>query len=297
MLLQQLFNGLIVGSVYALFAFGFTLIFGVQRILNLAYGALFMWGAFAGLYAITLLDLPLPLAFLAGGLAGGIVCVVVDLLALRPLRKRKASEFAAIVTTVGANLVLVSIAQQVSDTQVLRYPFGTFPVEIYRLFGLRISLLQITILCFSAVVVLTLMYIVFRTSFGRQVRAVALSETTASLLGVNANAVFLKASFVAGTLAGFAGVIIGIAFNSVHFHMGDPWLLKAFVVVVLGGIGSIIGAVVAGIGIGIVETMATALLSVEAAEIILFSMLFLVLLVRPAGLFGGLRNDVKVSRR
>lgn len=116
LVLQQLLNGLVVGSVYALFALGFTLVFGVLHILNLAHGAIFMWGAFTGLYAMTALHLPLWLAVLAAMLTAGLLGVVLDWVAFRPLRARRASEFSAIVSSIGAGLILVSVAQRASNT-------------------------------------------------------------------------------------------------------------------------------------------------------------------------------------
>jgi branched-chain amino acid transport system permease protein len=122
-------EGAAVRSVYALFALGFTLIFGVHHILNMAHGAVFMWGAFFGLFAITRFDLPFPLGFVLAIVLAGLLSVALDWVAFRPLRRRGAPEFSAIVSSIGAGLVLMNIAQRVSDTRVLRYPFGTLPIE------------------------------------------------------------------------------------------------------------------------------------------------------------------------
>jgi branched-chain amino acid transport system permease protein len=123
MIAQQILNGLVVGSVYALFALGFTLIFGVHHILNMAHGAVFMWGAFFGLFAITRFDLPFPLGFVLAIVLAGLLSVALDWVAFRPLRRRGAPEFSAIVSSIGAGLVLMNIAQRVSDTRVLRLSF------------------------------------------------------------------------------------------------------------------------------------------------------------------------------
>lgn len=286
MLAQQLLNGVVVGSVYALFALGFTLVFGINRVLNLAHGAIFTVGAFAALYAITLLDLPLPVAALLAILAGGVASVLIDLVCFRPLRRREAPEFAAIVSSIGAGLILTSLAQQVSRTQVMRFPFGTVPVVIWRVWGLRLQLLQLVIIGAVALIVLALLAYLYRTEAGRQIRAVAISERTAQLLGINPAAVFAQVFFIAGALAGAAGLLIGLAFNSVHYVMGEPLLLRAFVVVVLGGMGSIAGAVLAGLLLGIVQSLSVAYASSGVADAVVFSLLFVVLLVRPNGLFG-----------
>ncbi len=296
MFAQQILNGIVVGSVYSLFALGFTLVFGVQNILNLAHGALFMVGAFIGLYAVTLADLPLPLALLIATVGAGCVGVLLDFFAFRPLRNRRGGEFPAIISSIGANLILISIAQQISNAQVSGFPFGTFPIVIYNFFGLRMTLQQIVILgCVTAFTV-GLLLLLFHTSFGRQARAVAVNERVSILLGVNPSRVYALTFFIAGALAGAAGFIIGIAFNSVHFLMGEPLLLRGFLVVILGGMGSVAGSLVAGFMLGIIQTMSVFYFSSQISDIIIFSLLFMILLLRPTGLFKGLRPEVRVGR-
>ena len=297
MLAQQLLNGIVVGSVYGLFALGFTLLFGVNHILNLAHGAVFTWGAFAALFVVTTLDLPLPAAFAAAALVGGVIALLLDFVAFRPLRARRAPEFAAIVSSIGAGLILTNVAQQVSQTKVMRFPFGTFPIVIFEFAGVRIQLLQLVIIGSVVVLVAGLTLYLYRTSLGRQVRAVAIDERTAQLLGINPAWVFAQIFFISGALAGIAGVLIGLAFNSVHFMMGEPLLLRAFVVIVLGGLGSIAGAVIAGLLLGIVQSLSIAYVSSGFADAIIFALLFIVLVARPTGLFGGGVQVVRAVRR
>lgn len=147
-----------------------------------------------------------------------------------------------------------------------------------------------------ALLVAGLLWLLHRTSFGRQVRAVAQAERTALLLGVDAGRVQALVFFLSGALAGAAGVLLGLAFNSVHYLMGEPLLLRAFVVVVLGGLGSLAGAVVAGLGLGVVQALSVAYLSAGVADAVLFALLFLVLLVRPTGLFGQAGAAARVAR-
>ena len=296
MLAQQLLNGVVVGSVYSLFALGFTLVFGINHVLNLAHGAVFTTGAFAALYGITLLDLPLPAAALLAVLVGGSASVLLDVVCFRPLRRRNAPEFAAIVSSIGGGLILTSIAQQISATQVMRFPFGTVPVVIWRFWGLRVQLLQVAIIATVAIIVVALLLYLYRTEFGRQIRAVAISGRTAQLLGIDPAVIFAQVFFIAGGLAGAAGLLIGLAFNSVHYVMGEPLLLRAFVVVVLGGMGSIPGAVVAGLLLGVVQSLSVAYVSSGAADALIFGLLFVVLLVRPTGLFGGSSSAGRVVR-
>lgn len=296
MLMQQLLNGIVVGSVYGLFALGFTLLFGINHIMNMAHGSVFMWGAFAGLYAVLALDAPVYVALAAGMLAGGAVSVLLDLLAFRPLRRRGAPEFSAIVSSIGADLVLLSLAQKVSNTAIMRFPFDTVPVVFFSFMGLRIQLLQLVIVGLVVAMVAGLVWYLYRTGFGLRIRAVAYSEHTSRLLGINPGPVNLQVFFISGALAGMAGVLIGLVFNSVHFAMGEPLLLRAFVIIILGGLGSIPGALIAGLAIGIVQTLSVAYISSGVAEAIVFLALFVVIVVRPTGLFGQSTAAMRVQR-
>jgi branched-chain amino acid transport system permease protein len=285
MIAQQLLNGLIVGGVYALFAIGFTLVFGIHQILNLAHGAVFMVGAFVALYSV-LAGLPLWLGFVLGVLAGGLLSVVIEFVAFRRLRKQGEEEFGAIISAIGANLIIITLAQKISDTQILRFPFETFPVVIYEWMGLRVSALQLVMAFFAAALVLFITSYLSRTAPGRQVRATAGNERAAILSGVNPNFVFFQTFFMSGALAAAAGVMVGLAFNNIHFMMGEPFLLRGFVVIILGGLGSIPGALVAGLLLGMIQTLSVAYLPSGLTDTIIFSLLFLILLVRPHGLLG-----------
>jgi len=169
---------------------------------------------------------------------------------------------------------------------VLRFPFDTFPIVIYEFFGLRVSALQLFMAACAVALVLLLTLYLYRTQFGRQVRAVAGNERAAKLLGINPNLVYFQTFFLSGALAGAAGVLVGLAFNSIHFMMGEPWLLRGFVVIILGGLGSIPGAMLAGLLFGMIQTMTIAYFPSGLTDAIIFSLLFLLLLIRPHGLLG-----------
>jgi branched-chain amino acid transport system permease protein len=296
-LAQQILNGVVVGSVYALFALGFTLVFGVNRIMNMAHGSVLTCGAFAGLYAVTQFDALLPLALLASALVGGAVAVLLDVLAFRRLRRLGNAEFTTIVASMGADLVLLSVAQKVSNTQVMRFPQDTFPVVMFNVFGLRIQLLQLLIVLASLALVGLLLVYLYRTSFGLQLRSVAFSAEASKLFGIAPNAIHFQVFFVSGALAGIAGVLVGLAFNSVHFMMGESLLLRAFVVIILGGLGSIPGTLLAAMFIGIVQTLSVAYISTGVADAIVFGALFAVLVARPAGLLGDGAGALRVARQ
>ena len=295
MLTQQIFNGIVMGTAYAIFALGLTLVFGLLKILNLAHGAVFMFGALASLYAVTQLELGLLGAFVISMVCGGALSVLLELLVFRPLRRRQGDELSTVVASVGANLVIMTLAQQVTNAESLRFPFGTFPTQVFRAGWLRFSLQDVTILAAAIVMVAVLVFYLFWTQAGTEVRAVAVNERTSTLLGVNPGAIYLQVFFAAGALAGAAGMILGIAFNSVNYSMGENILLQAFVVIVLGGLSSVVGTVVAGLFIGILQALATAYLSTELSEIIMFGILFLTLLLRPSGLFPGLHVEHRVA--
>lgn len=285
MLAQQLLNGIVVGGVYAIFAVGLTLVFGVHKILNLAHGGIFMAGAFVAVFAVRA-DVPFVLALLLAAVFGGLLSVLIEFVAFRPLRRHNEQEFGAIVSSIGANLVIVTVAQQLSQTQVMRFPFDTFPIVVFHVFDLRVSLLQLFITGSAAVLVIALTAYLYGSSFGREVRAVAGNPRAALLAGINPEMVYFQTFFLAGALAAAAGVLVGLAFNSIHFLMGEPYLLRGFIVVILGGLGSISGALIAGLLFGLLQTLTTAYLPTQLGDTVVFSMLFLILLLCPSGLLG-----------
>ncbi|WP_334192887.1 branched-chain amino acid ABC transporter permease [Pararhodobacter sp.] len=285
MLLQQLLNGVVVGGVYALFAVGFNLVFGVQRLLNLAHGAVFMTGAFVAYYTVRAGG-PLILGFVAAAVASGVLAMIIEVVCFRRLRKTGDAEFGAIISSMGAGMVIMTFWQWVSQTQVLRFPFDTVPVVIYRFWGLRVSLLQLLMAAAAIAIVLVMAWFIYRTAFGRQVRAVTDSERASMLVGINPNRIYNLTYFISGALAGAAGVLVGLAFNNINFTMGEPYLMFGFAIIILGGLGSIPGALLASLIFGMVQTLSIAYLPSGLTTAFIFSAMFLILLVRPNGLMG-----------
>jgi branched-chain amino acid transport system permease protein len=286
MIAQQVLNGLVLGGVYALFALGFTLIFGIHRIMNMAHGAVFMSGAFIGLYTVRL-GLPLWVALPVAMVGAGFVSILIEVVAFKPLRKLALAdaELASIISSIGAGLIILSIGQYVSKTETMRFPFGTVPIDAVVVFGLRVTALQLLMLGVAVVSVALLALYLYRTPQGRQVRAVAGNYRAAQLLGVNPNAIFYQTFFVSGALAGAAGVMVGLAFNAIQFLMGEPFLLKAFVAIILGGLGSVPGALVGGLVLGLLQSLSVAYLPALLVDAVIFLLLFVILMVRPDGLF------------
>ena len=285
MLAQQLLNGIVVSGVYALFALGFTLVFGIQRILNLAHGAIFMTGAMVAYYTVKAGG-ALWLGFIMAIVASGLLSVFVEIVCFRRLRKTGDEEFGGIISSIGAGLVIMTIAQRVSDTLILRFPFETFPVVIFKFWGLRVSMLQLFMAGAAIVLVFILGYYIYRTPFGRRVRAVTDNEHAAMLMGINPNRIYSQTYFLAGALAGAAGVLVGLAFNSINFVMGEPYLMFGFVIIILGGLGSIPGALLASLVFGMGQTLTIAYLPSGLTDTVIFAALFLILLFRPHGLMG-----------
>ena len=286
MIAQQVLNGLVLGGVYALFALGFTLIFGIHRIMNMAHGAVFMSGAFIGLYAVRA-GLPIWAALPVAMVGAGLISIIVEVIAFKPLRKLALAdaELASVISSIGAGLIVLSIGQYVSKTETMRFPFGTVSADAIQILGLRVTMLQLLMLGVALLMVALLAYYLYRTARGRQIRAVAGNYRAAQLLGVNPNAIFYQTFFLSGALAGAAGVMVGLAFNAVQFLMGEPFLLKAFVAIILGGLGSVPGALVGGLVLGLLQSLSAAYLPALLVDAMIFSLLFVILMVRPDGLF------------
>jgi branched-chain amino acid transport system permease protein len=286
MIAQQLLNGLVLGGVYALFALGFTLIFGIHRIMNMAHGAVFMTGAFIGLYTVRA-GMPLWVALPVAMVGAGLVSILIEMIAFKPLRKLALAdaELASIISSIGAGLIVLSIGQYVSKTETMRFPFGTVSVQAMEVLGLRVTMLQLLMLAVAVLGVGLLAFYLYRTAQGRQIRAVAGNYRAAQLLGVNPDAIFYQTFFLSGALAGAAGVMVGLAFNAVQFLMGEPFLLKAFVAIIIGGLGSVPGALIGGLVLGLLQSLSAAYLPSLLVDAVIFMLLFVILMIRPDGLF------------
>ncbi|HVR61916.1 MAG TPA: branched-chain amino acid ABC transporter permease [Polyangia bacterium] len=283
---QQVINGLFLGSIYALFALGYTLVFGVLDILNLAHAAVFMLASFVALALVTGARLPLwaalPLAVVFAGLLG----VLLERVAFRPLRGRADSNIAGLISSLAMATVFQAVAAQIWGPNVSRFPIGTVPERPLAFLGGVISSLQLFIIGVALALFVALTFLVRRTRFGRQMRAVAESPRAARILGVDVDRVIATSFFISSALGGAAGVLFALAFNSIQPDMGRSVELKGLAVIILGGMGSMVGAVVAGFALGLVEVLVVAHLGGSWRDAISFGALFLILIVRPRGLLG-----------
>jgi branched-chain amino acid transport system permease protein len=286
MLEQQLINALSLGSVYALFALGFTLVFGVLGVINLSHGAIFMLGSYAALLMVSKFAMPLWVAMLLAMLITGTLGLIVDFLVLRPLRKRNAPHLSPMIATIGVAIMITNISQGIFGAENKRFPFGTIPEDSIAFGNLHLTAVQLAIVLISFALMMVLLVVMRRTQLGRALRAIAESPKAAYLLGINVEGLFLLTSFAAAALGGAAGVLVGLSFNAISPFMGQPMLHKGIAVIILGGMGDIRGAMIGGLFLGFAEVMSVAYLSSDFRDAVAFGLLFLILLVRPSGLFG-----------
>jgi len=283
--LQQLINGLQLGFVYALIALGYTMVYGIVRLINFAHGDVFMIGAYIGFYAIGSFHLPFPLS-LAFAMAGcAVLGMVIERVAYKPLRS--APKIAALITAMGVSLFLEYFTSLnfVFGPNYLAFPIP-FKVAVYQVGGLSISTIQIIVFATAIILLIILQYIVQKTKVGMAMRAVSYDKDTASLMGINVNLVISLTFGIGSAMAGAGGVLYGVAYPQINPFMGIMPGLKSFVAAVLGGIGSIPGALLGALIMGVVETMSSAFISSTMRDAIAFSILILVLLFKPTGLLG-----------
>jgi branched-chain amino acid transport system permease protein len=283
---QQVWNGLFLGSIYALFALGYTLVFGVLDILNLAHAAVFMLASFIALWLVGGHGLHILLALPLAVVLAGAVGVVLERVAFRPLRGRADSNISGLISSLAMATVIEAVALQIWGPDVSRFPIGTVPDTQVELLGGSLSRLQLTIVGVAVVFFLVLTWLVRGTRMGRELRAVAESPRAARVLGVNVDRTIAAAFFISSAMGGAAGVLFGLAFNSISPDMGRSVELKGLAIIIVGGMGSMPGAVIAGFALGVLEVFVVATFGASYRDAVSFALLFLLLLVRPRGLLG-----------
>lgn len=285
-LAQQLINGLFAGSIYALFAVGYTLVFGVLDILNLAHQAVFMLGAFVALELVLGWHVAFWIALLGAVMVAGLAGAVLEFVAFRPLRRRPDAYFSGLISSLAMAAIFEAVVLQVYGPNLRRFPLGTFPASVYRFGNVQVSLLQIVILLVSLVLTAALQLALRRSRTGRAIRAVAENQRAARILGIDVDRIILLSFVVSSALGGIAGVLFGVAFNGIDPSLGHAVELKGLAVIILGGMGSIPGAVLGGYLIGLTEVLTVAQFGSAYRDAAAFVVLFLILLVRPRGLLG-----------
>ena len=286
MLAQQLVNGVLLGATYALFALGFTLMFGVLRVINLTYGFYFSAGAFLSLYFTRQSGLGIWVALPLAAAGAGVIAVVIDTLLLTRLRRRPTAELDSLMVTLGGVLALYSIMSAWLGPDIRRLPPDLISADAFVVAGMRITAAQLLILGATAVLVAALVALMRYTRLGLAIRAMAEKPDAAGLMGIDTMKAAALVSFLSGCLAGAGGVLIGLNFNAIQPYMGEAMMLRGFVVIIVGGLGDITGALIAGLALGVIEVLTAGYLSSGLKEAVAFAILVAVLWTRPQGLFG-----------
>ncbi len=284
-LFQQLLNGLQLGSVYALIALGYTMVYGIVRLINFAHGDIFMVGAYVGYFALSVYRIPFPLVFPLAMVVCAVLGMTIEKLVYKPLRF--APRINLLITAIGVSLFLeyFTSLRFVFGPNFLAYP-QPFKIERLNIGGVTINSITIMIFAIVFLLLLILEVIVYRTRIGMAMRAVSYDKETASLMGINVDNIISFTFGIGSALAAVGGILYGIAYPQIHPFMGIMPGLKAFVAAVLGGIGIIKGAVCGALIMGIVEVLASAYISSTLRDAIAFSLLILFLLFKPTGIFG-----------
>ena len=282
---QQLINGISLGSIYALIALGYTMVYGIIKLINFAHGDIYMVGAYVGFFAITKLNMSFIPALLASMIFCAVLGIIIERLAYKPLRN--ATRIAALITAIGVSLFLEYGGILIVSPQPRAFP-EVFQTTKLTFFDGTVYMTnkQIIIFIVAVILMILLQFIVHRTKIGLAMRAVSFDQDAALLMGIDVNTTISATFAIGSALAGAAGVLVGIYYTSISPLMGIVPGLKAFVAAVLGGIGSIPGAAVGGLLMGVIEAMVSGYWSSTLRDAVAFGILILILIIKPSGIFG-----------
>lgn len=284
--LQQAINGIALGAVYALFALGISLVLASLDVFNVAHEGVITWGAILAYWATVSLGQPWLIALVVAVVGAALINGAVYLGAIRRLQDRPDRQFAGFIAAVGIFIMIQEIGAMSLDRQTVRLPEDVFLSNRLSLGGgVEISADQMLFIFSAAVVFAGLYWLFNRTQFGRGVRAVAYDREVASLMGLNVDAISVGVFLISGACAGLAAISVATAFNVVDSNVGGRFFLLAIAVTVIGGFGSLSGALVAGVGIGLISSMTTAYWTTTYRDIVVFVVMLAVLWVKPKGLF------------
>jgi len=302
---QQLLNAIFIGSIYALFAVGYTLVFGILDILNLAHSAVFMLGAAVTYSLVVNHGQSFWLACVLGVIVAAFMGLVIEHVCLCPLRRRRAPPIAALISTIGLALVIVAAIEQGRPDTIFRwlwvdgansvsFPASVVPNPTWHVAGLTLEASKVAIIPISILLMLILGYVMRYTQVGRGLRAVAENPRAAQLMGLDIDRMITLTLIISSALGGLAGILFGVALGDISPYIGrDNVEVRGLAVIVLGGMGSIPGAVAGGYLLGLIEVVALLVLGSNARAGVAFAALFIMLVLRPQGLFGAqLREKV-----
>ena len=283
MFFQQLVNGLTLGSVYAVIAIGYTLVFGVLNIVNMAHGGIIMMGAYIGLLLVTVAGWDLFPALIGAMVGGDILGYLLEVLALRPLRGKKVTHLAPLISTIGVSIFLESAALLVFGPQTRAFPTDYNQLMDFGLF--KISEIQIISMGTAIVLMVLLTLLLNKTRIGKAVRTTAENIETASLLGIHTRRIITFTVMLASALGAAAGVLIALSFNAIEPTMGTSMGFKGLAVLIMGGLGNVGGAMASGFILGVAEVFSVAYGASSFRDAVAFGLIILILFIRPQGLF------------
>ncbi|MEN6313735.1 MAG: branched-chain amino acid ABC transporter permease [Clostridiaceae bacterium] len=282
---QQIINGISLGSIYALIALGYTMVYGIIKLINFAHCDVYMIGAYIGYFCMTYFHLGLIPSILIAMAFCTLLGVLIEKIAYKPLRN--ATRIAVLITAIGVSLFLEYGTMGIVKAKVRTYPQMTgMMANSFKLGGITISMQQILIVVTTVILMIILQFIVKKTKIGKAMRAVSLDQDAAELMGINVNTTISFTFALGSALAGAAGVLVGVYYNSINPLMGVIPGLKAFIAAVFGGIGIIPGAMIGGYFIGSVEVLVSGYGNSMYRDAVVFAILILILIVKPAGLLG-----------
>jgi len=282
-LIQQLINGISLGSIYALIALGYTMVYGIIKLINFAHGDIYMVGAYVAFFATTVLKLSFFPALLLAMIVAALVGVVIERLAYRPLRY--APRIAVLITAIGVSLLLEYGGILILSPQPRTFP-AIFQADVYTFGNIVVNSQQVLILGIALSLMVILTYVVQYTKIGKAMRAVSFDTDAAKLMGIDVDRIISITFAIGSALAAAAGMLVGVYYNSIDPLMGIMPGLKAFIAAVLGGIGVIPGAMVGGILMGIIEALVSGFISSTFRDAAAFAILIIILLCKPSGLLG-----------
>jgi len=283
MVIQQLVNGLALGSVYALIALGYTMVYGIIRLINFAHGDIFMLGAYYGYFAITMFNIPFALALPLTMILAAVTGMAVERLAYKPLRQ--APRIASLITAIGVSLLLQNLGLKFFEARPRPYP-RIMSMVVWDVGGVVVSNVQLIMLGLAIGLMVLISLIVYRTKIGKAMRAVSFDKDAARLMGIDADMVISVTFALGSALAAAGGMLVGFYYNRISPTMGTMYGLKAFVAAVVGGIGIVPGAMLGGLIMGVAEVFVIAFVSSTLKDAIAFAILIVILLFKPAGLLG-----------
>ncbi|KMY51060.1 branched-chain amino acid ABC transporter permease [Peribacillus loiseleuriae] len=283
-IIQQLVNGISLGSIYALIALGYTMVYGIVKLINFAHGDVFMVGSFVGFYSITFLHLSFFPTLILSMVACALFGVLIERIAYKPLRN--ATRIAALITAIGVSLLIENGMIFFRGAQLEAYPNDILPTNKIDVLGVTVESKSLLILCVSVALMIILQFVVHKTKIGKAMRAVSHDAEAAKLMGINVDNTISATFAIGSSLAGAAGVIFGTYYYKIEPLMGVIPGLKAFVAAVLGGIGIIPGAMVGGLLLGVIESLVSAAGGSLWRDGVAFIILILILIFMPQGIFG-----------